>query len=235
MTEAAIVGIGQSAFSWESGVAEISLALDAIRNALTDAGLDISDIDGVVRASIESTTPMELVSVAGMRPLTFTADDGTWGGFAGGLLNLARLAVDTGRANVVLAYRAFNGRSMMRMGRPQADSIAEDDGTLRARGNMPVGGEFTAPYGLVSPAQVFALWANIYMERHGIPLARMQDGLAAVAMHTRRMAQKNPRALLRNKPLGREQYDAQSDRRTALAQGGHLPGKRRRLRRDRGQ
>jgi len=208
MSKAVIVGVGQSVFSWESGVAEISLAVDAIRNALADAGLEMTDIDGVVRASIESTTPMELVSVTGMRPLAFAADDGTWGGFAGGVLNLARLAVESGRANVVVAFRAFNGRSMMRLGRPLSGSITEVDGTMQAHGNLPVGGEFTAPYGLVSPAQVFALWANIYMERYGISLSRMQDGLAAVAMHLRRMAQKNPCALLRNKPLDREHYDA---------------------------
>ena len=208
MTEAAIVGVGQSAYSWESGRPEAVLALEVIRRALDDAGLNLSDVDGLVRASIESTTPFELISLAGLRPLAFTADDATWGGFAGGLLGLARAAIATGRARVVVVFRAFNGRSMTRLGRPLPGSIAERDETPRAHGNMPVGGEFTAPYGFVSPAQVFALWTRIYMERHGIDAARMSRALGAVAMYARRAARTNPAALLHEKPLTVSDYDA---------------------------
>lgn len=208
MTAAAIVGVGQSDYSWESGRPESVLAIEAIRRALDDAGLEMSDVDGVVRSSLESTTPIELVSLTGMRPLAFAADDGTWGGFAGGLLGLAQAAIATGRARIVVAFRAFNGRSMMRLGRPQPDSIAERGATPRAQGNMPVGGEFTAPYGLVSPAQVFALWTRVYMDRHGIDAGRMSRALGAVATCARRAAATNPAALLHDKPLTASDYAA---------------------------
>lgn len=208
MSQAAIVGVGQSEYSWQSGRPETVLALEAIRRALDDAGLEASAVDGIVRASIESTTPFELISLGGMGPVTFTADDATWGGFAGGLLGLAHAAIAVGRARVVVAFRSFNGRSMMRLGRPQPGSIAAQGETPRAQGNMPVGGEFTAPYGFVSPAQVFSLWARIYMERHGIDAARMSQSLGAVAMHARRAARSNPAALLRDKPLTAADYAA---------------------------
>jgi acetyl-CoA acetyltransferase len=208
MTAAAIVGVGQSAYSWESGRPEAVLALEAIRAALDDAGLSIADVDGVVRSSLETTAPIELISLSGMRPLAFTADDGTWGGFACGLLGLAQAAIATGRARVVIAFRAFNGRSMMRLGRPLPGSVEGAEQEVRARGNSPIGGEFTGPYGLVSPAQVFALWAQVYMERHGVDMDRMTRGLRAVAMYQRRCAARNPAALLREKPLTEADYAA---------------------------
>ena len=50
--QAAIVGIGHTEYSRDSGRSEMSLAVEAIRNAIVDAGLKPTDIDGTcVRAS----------------------------------------------------------------------------------------------------------------------------------------------------------------------------------------
>ena len=46
---AAIVGIGQTGFSKDSGRTEWALALEAILAALADAGLEASSVDGLVR------------------------------------------------------------------------------------------------------------------------------------------------------------------------------------------
>ena len=48
--EAAIVGIGQTKYTKNSGVSELALASEAVRNAIADAGLKPSDIDQVLLA-----------------------------------------------------------------------------------------------------------------------------------------------------------------------------------------
>ena len=47
--EAAIVGIGQTEYSKNSGCSEVQIACEATRNAILDAGLAPSDIDGLLR------------------------------------------------------------------------------------------------------------------------------------------------------------------------------------------
>ena len=46
--DTAIVGIGQTEFSKESGRSELQLACEAIKAALDDAGLGPRDVDGFV-------------------------------------------------------------------------------------------------------------------------------------------------------------------------------------------
>ena len=45
--QAAIVGIGQTEFSKNSGRSELQLACEAVRAAIRDAGLKPSDVDGM--------------------------------------------------------------------------------------------------------------------------------------------------------------------------------------------
>ncbi len=202
----AIVGIGQTAFSWSSGRSETALAVEAIRNALDEAGLTVADVDGVVRFSEESTSASELVDLMRMQPLSFSADEGTGGAFGPALLGLADLAISSGRARVVVAFRAFNGRSMRRLGRPSSATLAAEDTVIKAGGPSPIGGEFSGPYGLLAPAQVFALWTRAYMERFGIGEAQMQQALEAVVVTERRYACNNPAALLREKAMTATEY-----------------------------
>ena len=55
--KAAIVGVGHTEYSRDSGRSEMSLAVEAIRNAIADAGLKPSDIDGIAKYSMDKTTP----------------------------------------------------------------------------------------------------------------------------------------------------------------------------------
>ena len=47
--KAAIVGIGETEFSWDSGRSEIQLACEAIKAACDDAGISPHQFDGLVR------------------------------------------------------------------------------------------------------------------------------------------------------------------------------------------
>src|ERR1700761_2649297 len=53
--EAAIVGIGRTAYSRNSGVSTLALAREATKNALNDAGLSISDVDGMSSFAIDDS------------------------------------------------------------------------------------------------------------------------------------------------------------------------------------
>ncbi len=63
---------------------------------------------------------------------------------------------------------------------------------------------FTFPYGLISPAQRFAMRVMRFMHEHGI------DGepLRAIALASYHHAQANPRAVMHGRPLTPEMYDA---------------------------
>ena len=60
------------------------------------------------------------------------------------------------------------------------------------------------PYGLMSPAQMFAMRAQRLMHEHGI----RQEAFRAVALASYQHAQTNPRAVMYGRPLTAEAYDA---------------------------
>ena len=195
-----MVGVGQTEYSWKSGRPEAALAAEAIRMAVADAGLELTDVDGMVRYAIESTAPTDLVTRLGLAPLRFAAEDGNGGGSACGLLGLADAAIRTGRARVVVAYRAFNARSQLRLGHAPPAAVITDGGGTRAVGPSPAG-EFGGPYGLLAPGHIFALWTHAYMHRFAVSDAQLDAGLTAVVARQRAAAAAVPHALLRDRPL----------------------------------
>ena len=52
--QAAIVGVGHTEYSKDSGRSEMSLAVEAIGKAIADAGLKPSDIDGITKYSMDN-------------------------------------------------------------------------------------------------------------------------------------------------------------------------------------
>ncbi|HKY91839.1 MAG TPA: hypothetical protein VJM11_12400, partial [Nevskiaceae bacterium] len=109
--EAYITGVGQSEIGVRLTRAPLLLTLDAIREALDEAGLDLSQIDGV------STYPGRAAAMLGFSPIG--ADElvdalgirATW--YAGGAEITSQLgavvaavgAVRTGQARHVICYR----------------------------------------------------------------------------------------------------------------------------------
>src|SRR5437016_3254328 len=67
----AIVGIGETKFSRNSGKSELGLASKAAWNAIQDAGLQASDIDGLVRADSDTFTHQGMITSLGIEDLRF--------------------------------------------------------------------------------------------------------------------------------------------------------------------
>ena len=63
--KAAIVGLGETEFSWNSGRSELQLASEAIKAACDDAGIAPQDIDGLVRYDMESNHENAADSIVG--------------------------------------------------------------------------------------------------------------------------------------------------------------------------
>ena len=69
--EAAIVGIGETAYSKNSGVSDLSLACEAVSAAIADCGVDPKEIDGFVTYDMDMSDCIEVARAVGCGNLTF--------------------------------------------------------------------------------------------------------------------------------------------------------------------
>jgi acetyl-CoA acetyltransferase len=201
---AAVVGIGQTEYSRGSGRDEWSLAVEAVQAALDDGGVDPSDVDGLVHFTYDAVDEAMLVRSFGWRLRWYSQT--AYGGLgAPVMLAQAAAAIASGAARVVVCYRALNGYSGTRYGRAER-SVGGDGHDVLASGDRAPSGAFAGPYGLLSPAQVMALWARRYQWDCGLSDDQLQDALARVAMDQRAYANRNPRAVMRDRPLDLATY-----------------------------
>lgn len=201
----AIVGIGQTDFSRNSGRTEGILAIQAVLTALNDAGLTPRDVDGMVRYSYDSTTEAFLVTALGIPRLGFYGEI-AYGGYAStGTVAHAAAAIAAGMAKTVVCYRALNERSGVRFGRAERHLKSQLDFTLAPGERTPMGA-FSGPYGLLAPGQCMALWSRRYMHEYDITENRFEEILGTIAVTLREYATRNPDAMMRDKPLSLEQY-----------------------------
>ena len=113
----AVVGVGNTDYSFNSGRSTLTLAAQASVAALTDAGLEPGDIDGIVRCEMDEVLHADLAATLGMSNVGFWAA-GSWAGAAPcGMVGLAVNAICSGQATNVLVFRSLNGRSGRRFGR----------------------------------------------------------------------------------------------------------------------
>lgn len=191
--EAAIAGIGMTKFSKNSGVSELSLACEAIKNCLDDAGLDPKEVDGLVTYTLDSNDEVEVARAVGMGDLTMYAQINYGGGAAIGLIQQAVMAVATGAAKNVVVWRAMNGRSGQRMGQGVSGSIISSD---------LVHWSWYMAYGMLTPMSWVSMIANKYMKEFGVT----SEHLAEVAISQRNYALNNPAAAGYGKPLSMNEY-----------------------------
>ncbi len=187
---AAIAGVGATEFSKDSGRSELQLAAECCRDALADAGLAPSDVDGMVTFSMDANAEIAVARELGVPSLSFFSRIPHGGGAACAVVQQAALAVATGTASVVVCYRAFNERSGRRFGRVQAAAAAQAT-------SAGIDNSWHYPMGIGTPAAAVAMFARRYMHEFG---ATSED-FGRVAVADRRAAATNPRAWFHGRPI----------------------------------
>ena len=191
---AAVVGIGATEFSTNSGRSELRLGVEAIHAALSDAGLKPSDVDGMCSYTMDASAEIELQRNLGGGDLRFFSRIEYGGGAVGAVIQQAAMAIATGVARVVVCWRAMNERSGYRYG-SGIDQHAEPISSAF---------EWVAPFGLLTPASWAAMFARRYMHVYG---ATSED-LGRVAVAARAHAARNPRARFYRQPISLEDHQS---------------------------
>ncbi len=191
----AVVGVGETRYykHGQSPVPEFRLALQAILAACADAGIHPHDVDGFASYSNDRADPSRLAAALGLKRLRSTTMQ--WGGGGGGCAAAVAngaAAIAAGLADCVVVFRALAQGQHGRFG--QAAPVATAGAEMA----------YMAPYGVLSPAQKYAMKVRRYMHEHGV----RQEALRAVALASYHHAQRNPRAVMFGKPLDEAKYDA---------------------------
>ncbi|MEU9270484.1 lipid-transfer protein [Streptomyces sp. NPDC048251] len=193
---AAIVGIGATEFSKDSGRSELRLAVESVRAALADAGLTPADVDGLVTFTMDTSPEITVAQACGMGELSFFSRVHYGGGAACATVQQAALAVAAGVAEVVVCYRAFNERSGRRFGSGVRHREPSAEGTALG---------WTLPFGLLTPASWVAMAAQRYLYTCGLT---PEDAFGPVAVTARRHAAVNPAAYFHDRPITRADHAA---------------------------
>lgn len=189
----AIVGIGQTEYSRNSGRSEQSLAVEAILNAIRDAGLQPADIDGIIKFNSDnSAVDVQLAANLGIPNLRFFSEVGHLGGAGCGTVAHAAAAIIAGLATNVVCFRAMNGRSGARFGRGYATA------------NRPIDyPDLTEPFGIISPVHRWGFSATRHMHEFGTT----NEHFGWISVTARSHAVHNPNAIQR-KPITIEDHQA---------------------------
>ena len=158
-------------------MSQIQLHADAALNALADAGLKPSDIDGIATAG---ETPVTMAHYLGITPRWI---DGTSVGGCSFMIHVrhAAAAIAAGLCRTVLITHGESGRSGIGRSRNQP-------------GPASLFGQFEAPFGPMGPPTLFTIPALRYMKTYGVT----EEQLAMVAVVQREWAAQNPRASYRD-------------------------------------
>src|SRR5271167_4798898 len=154
----------------------LEMHAESARLAVADAGLKMSDVDGVAAAGL---SPVAVAHYLGITP---TYVDATSVGGCSFLLHVrhAAAAISAGLCEVVLITHGESGRSRVGMPPRVADPTSPQ-------------GQFEAPYGTFGPPTMFPIGVLRFMKETGLT----HEQLASVAVAQRRWSSQVPRAMYR--------------------------------------
>ena len=191
----AIVGIGNSRLGKVPGVSSVDLLVEAMSNALDDAGLKPSDIDGVIcRGPDDSYSHHQVIgSRLGVNARFSTTMDN---GGASQILSvaLAVMAIKAGLATTVICGYGRDAWS-----RTHATEEARVRNETRPASQRPR--EFGPEYGYFGAVAAHAFGAQRHMHLYGTT----RDQFAEIAVAFREHALRNPQAQMK-KPLTFDDY-----------------------------
>lgn len=178
----AIVGVAESDLGKVPGKSALELQAQAAMRALADAGLKLSDVDGVFAHTDDRFSSLQVSEFLGLRPRFVDSTN------VGGMSNLlhvqrAMAAIAAGMCEVAL----------ITYGSTQLSDGSRKGGAVAADVPHTPRGQFILPYGHLSPIGYYAMVAQLHMHRYGTT----PRDLAEVAVAARRWAQLNPKAYRR--------------------------------------
>ena len=181
----AIVGVAESDEIGRVEKSNLQLHAESAYNALEDAGLSIKDVDGLMTAG---TSTLTLGEYLGVNP-RFT--DTTAVGGSSFIIHIAHamLAIQAGYCETVLVTHGEAGRSA----RSRSGGNASEPGP-----------QFESPYGLIGAPVNYAMAARRYMHQYGEDYTR--QGMAEVAVATRKWANLNPKAYFNDRTMSFDEY-----------------------------
>ena len=151
---------------------QLTLHVEAVRNAVRDAGLKIGDVDGVFTAGQHS--PATIGEALGIVPRYV---DGTTVGGCSFIIMVghALLALHHGLCDVAVVCHGESGRSQV---------------GVTPRRDTAIPGQYEAPFGFGCASTMFGMITTRHMHEHGTTLEQW----AQVAVSTRQWAALNPKA-----------------------------------------
>jgi len=180
-TNAIIVGSGEADRRPRPGRTAGELAVESARAALDDAGLKISDIDGILTGYTVAESHLDfschVAQELGVRP-KLSATISRSGATGASLVASAAMALTSGACDTVLALWADN-----RVSAPEVDIVASFASQFTG---------YELPYGPLVATQ-YALIAQRYMAKYGLT----PEEMATVAVAFRDHASRNPHARFR--------------------------------------
>jgi acetyl-CoA acetyltransferase/uncharacterized OB-fold protein len=195
----AITGVGLSQIGRRLMRHPVSLAVEAARAAVADAGLTMDDIDGL--STYPGNLPVRGLTEGGMVPLEEALRlRPTWfnGGFdipgPSGSVVAAMLAVASGLCRHVLCIRTVWEATAVEQVRK---GLIKLDAPTRSGGDQA----FSVPYGALSAAHWLAMDASQYFSKYGGD----RTVLGRIAVNARRNAGLNPLAIYRD-PMTMDDY-----------------------------
>ena len=190
MRQTAIVGVGYTALTKNSGRSVLDLATEASLAAIADAGLPTREVDGIGSFMVlnDSVSCGAVGTALALPELRWVLEFQHGGQSPCHVVGLAAMAVACGYAENVVVFRALNGRSGVRVGSGQFSGGAA---------------QYRYPIGYNSYLMYIAMWAQRYLHETG----QSTQDLGSVAVAQRRYAESNARAIQR-KPLDMDSYMA---------------------------
>ena len=190
-----ITGIGETAYTRHSTRSAFQLQIEASLKAITDAGLQPKDIDGVIPIGIVSGTADDFIENFGIPDLRFSAVIPHGGASPVMALQAAAAAIAAGICHHVLITFGRNISAMAGSNKAGA--------RIHTMPQFHYVTEFEHPMGASAPAQLYAPMARRHMERYGTTVEQFGE----VAVACREHAILNGNALM-TKPITLDDHRA---------------------------
>jgi acetyl-CoA acetyltransferase len=182
----AVAGVGTTDYGRLPEHDATSLGIWALRNAAEDAGIALSDIDGLIVQRL--TDYQKFIQITNMTPHLVTATPGA-GRMTGGTIQLAVQAILSGLLNTVAVVYGNDGRSAGAKYGGRGDTYGTGAEQL------------WFPYGMTSPGAIHAM----AFQRHAALFGTTVEQLGAISVAFRKHARMNPQAVMQ-KPITLEDY-----------------------------